>query len=73
MKIKEIHLEKTCVKKCPETLEDKKVSADLSRRICVVESGDSLFSFLSPHDEEEKKDVLSQLEHIYSQYQNDIE
>lgn len=59
MKIKEIHIEKTCVKKCPETMDEKPVKADLSRRICLIEDGNSLFSFLSPHDEEEKKDVLS--------------
>lgn len=32
VKITEIHMEKKCVKKCPETLHDKKVIIDYSRR-----------------------------------------
>lgn len=61
MKIKEIHLEKKCVKECPLTIDDdkKKVKADKSRRICLVEDEDSMLSFLGSHTQEDKKDVLS--------------
>lgn len=49
IKMTEIHMEKKCVKKCPEKSGDKKVIVDESRKICFAEDKDSPFSFLSPH------------------------
>ena len=45
----EIHMEKKCVKKCPEESGEKKVIVDESRKICFVEDKESPFSFLSPN------------------------